>query len=64
MLLYLIIKYISKLFAAGTIVVQIEIVAFAMQSAQLSLNIERFRDFLFLLSSRDGKKPDTRDRRR
>ena len=63
MLLYLIIKYISKLFAAGTIVVQIaiEIVAFAMQSAQLSLNIQRFRDFLFLLSSWDGKRPDTRD---
>ena len=52
---YLKIKYISKLFAAGTVVVQIEIVAFAMQSTQLSLNIQRFRDFLFLLSSRDGK---------
>ena len=57
-------KYISKLFAAGIVVVQIEIVAFAMQSAQLSLNVQRFRDFLFLLSSRDGKRPDTRDRRK
>ena len=49
-------KYISKLFAAGTVVVQIEIVAFAMQSTQLSLNIQRFRHTLFLLSSRDAKK--------
>ena len=56
--------YISKLFAAGTVVVQIEIIAFAMQSTQLSLNIQRFGDYLFLLSSRDGKRPDTRDRRR
>ena len=64
-------KYVSKLFAAGTVVVQIEIAAFAMQRTQLSLNIYsiyylliRFRDFLFLLSSGDGKRPDTRDRRR
>ena len=62
MLLFEKIKYISKLFAAGTVVVQIEIVAFAMQSTQLSLNIQRFKDFLFLLFSRDGKRPDTRDR--
>ena len=27
-----------------------------MQSTQLSLSIQMFRDFLFVLSSRDGKK--------
>ena len=57
-------KYISKLFAVGTVVVQIEIVAFAKQSTRLRLNVQRFRNFLFLLSSRDGKRPDTRDRRK
>ena len=48
--------------AAGTVVVQIEIFAFAMQSTQLSLNIQRFRNFLFLLSSRDGKRPCRHER--
>ena len=33
-----------------------------MQSTQLSLNIQRFRDFLFLLSSRDGKRPCRHER--